>query len=428
MAISPIDSWVRAKLGGLSFDEYRLDSIKRTMDYAIENSSFYRKHFSKIEIRKIRSMDDIKKIPTMSQKDIEASPSSLVCLPQSEISRITTLNTSGTTGAPKRIYFSEEDLELTVEFFMHGMMTFTEKDDRVIILLPGKKYGSVGYLLNKALGNMGVFSLIHGVVNDNAECIEEIRKSNINCIVGIPVQVHELSYEAKRLGISSINKVLLSTDYISEPLVKNIEKNFCCSVYSHYGMTEMGFGGGVECSAFKGYHLRENDLYFEIIDFETGNPVEGGCLGEVAFTTLNRKGMPLIRYRTGDISRFLTGRCGCGSDMRRLDRIKGRRTGTVEIAEGLFLSLPELDDEIFKVKGVLNYKAELHKNDKGIALKLILKASEDFEGERRIFEELMADQKIETAVKSGFLTILPPSYMNFVEHSTGMIKRKLEIF
>jgi phenylacetate-CoA ligase len=91
-----------------------------------------------------------------------------------------------------------------------------------------------------------------------------------------------------------------------------------------YGMTEMVFGGAVQCEARSGYHMREADLYFEIVDPVRGHSVPDGEIGEIVFTTLTRIGMPLIRYRTGDLSRFIPEPCPCGSSLRRLDKIAGR--------------------------------------------------------------------------------------------------------
>jgi len=427
MTISPLHPWISSKLGGMTLDEYRLDCIRRTIDHAVLNSSFYRDHLGELKSDRIKSMADIAGIPTMSSSDIARNPAAMVCVSQSEISRIITLNTSGTTGNPKRIYFTEDDLELTVEFFMHGMRTLVDKEDRVLILMPGEKVGSVGSVLREALVRIGVFSEVHGVVSDVAGCLEDIKRLNINCLVGIPVQVLELSYEARRLGINSIDRVLLSADYVPDSLARNVEENLGCTVYSHYGMTEMGFGGGVECSALEGYHLRETDLYFEILDPESGLPVEDGLLGEVAFTTLNRRGMPLIRYRTGDISRFIEGSCGCGSNMRRLDKVRGRKSEFIELAPGLFLGLPELDEEIFSIKGVANYKVKLYKGKMVSALKLLLKVTPEFEGIDQVEERLRSNTKIRNAAFQGMLLILPAEQIDISECSTGMVKRKIDI-
>lgn len=427
MTISPLHPWINSRIGDMTLDEYRIACIKRTINHAKENSSFYREHLGCLEASDIRCMGDIVRIPTMSSSDIAQNPASLVCVSQSEISRIITLSTSGTTGSPKRLYFTADDLQHTVEFFMHGMRTLVGREDRVLILMPGDKFGSVGYVLKEALGRIGVFSEVHGVVNDIEACIEDVERLGINCLVGIPVQVLELSYEAQRRGINSIDRVLLSADYVPEALAEKVEGNLGCTVYSHYGMTEMGFGGGVECSAFEGYHLRESDLYFEVLDPDSGIPVEDGLLGEVAFTTLNRRGMPLIRYRTGDISRFIEGSCSCGSNLRRLDRVRGRVSEFTELAPGLFIGLPELDEEMFKIRGVANYKVKLYRGNMVNALKFIMKITPEFEGTDQVIKRLMENKKLRNAAFQGLLLLLPPELMDFRECSTGMVKRKIEI-
>ena len=115
-------------------------------------------------------------------------------------------------------------------------------------------------------------------------------------------------------------------------------------MFTHYGMTETGFGGGVECDALDGYHLREGDIFFEVVDHETGQPCPEGAIGEVVITTLTRQGMPLIRYMTGDISRILSQPCPCGSVLKRMDRVRGRWDGAVHLGSDIILTLSDMDD------------------------------------------------------------------------------------
>jgi acyl-coenzyme A synthetase/AMP-(fatty) acid ligase len=134
-------------------------------------------------------------------------------------------------------------------------------------------------------------------------------------------------------------------------------------VFEHYGMTEMGLGGGVDCEAHAGYHLREADLYVEIVDPLTGEPLPEGVRGEVVFTTLTRRGMPLVRYRTGDLSRFLPGPCPCGTVLRRLERVRGRLAGqTAEV------TMPELDEALFAVPGVVDFTVVASRDPSSLAI------------------------------------------------------------
>jgi phenylacetate-coenzyme A ligase PaaK-like adenylate-forming protein len=120
--------------------------------------------------------------------------------------------------------------------------------------------------------------------------------------------------------------ILLSAEYVSDENVRIIEEIWDCKVFEHYGMTEMGLGGAMACETRIGYHPREADLIFEIIDPESGAALPDGEYGEIVFTTLTREAMPLVRYRTGDFSRFIPEPCPCGSKLKRLDRVANRKS------------------------------------------------------------------------------------------------------
>ncbi|NTV64606.1 MAG: phenylacetate--CoA ligase family protein, partial [Oscillochloris sp.] len=136
------------------------------------------------------------------------------------------------------------------------------------------------------------------------------------------------------------------------------EEAWGCTAYNHYGMTEMGLGGGVECRARCGYHLREADLLFEIVDLASGAPLPDGEEGEIVFTTLTRAGMPLIRYRTGDAGHILAGPCPCGSRLRRLARVTHRLEGRHSLA-GATLTMADLDEALFPLPALVGFSATL---------------------------------------------------------------------
>ena len=134
-----------------------------------------------------------------------------------------------------------------------------------------------------------------------------------------------------------------------------------CDIFEHYGSTEMGLGGGVDCHAHAGYHLREADLHFEIVSPATGDRLDDGQLGEVVFTTLDRVGMPLIRYRTGDMARIMPGRCACGSPLRRMERVRNRVDSRVALGPEGSITIAELDEALFAIPGVNDFAAVLVK-------------------------------------------------------------------
>jgi phenylacetate-CoA ligase len=294
--------------------------------------------------------------------DVRENGLRFLCVSQGDIRRVVTLDTSGTTGSPKRLYFTADDQELTIDFFHVGMSTFTAPGDRVLILLPGERPGSVGDLLATALRRLGAEGIKHGPGHGVAQTLDVIAERAVNGLVGVPVQALALARYGESVGAPPPpvpQRVLLTTDHVPDAIVGTLERAWGCEVYNHYGMTEMGLGGGVECQARRGYHLREADLYFEIVDPATGDPVQDGKRGEVVFTTLTRRGMPLIRYRTGDVSRFVPGDCPCGTILKTLERVRGRISGSVEIGVACHMTMADLDEALFPIAGMLDFSATL---------------------------------------------------------------------
>jgi phenylacetate-coenzyme A ligase PaaK-like adenylate-forming protein len=322
-------------------------------------SPFYRKRLADCPPENLSSLEDLARFPFTTPEDIGENGLQFLCVSQSEIHRVVTLQTSGTTGEPKRLYFTRDDQELTVDFFHIGMSTLTEPGDRVLILLPFERPGSVGDLLATALQRLRARGIKHGPVRDVVQTLDVITNEQVNCLVGVPTQLLALARAPafRSNPVSTIKSVLFATDHAPDAIRKVLECTWDCQAYDHYGMTEMGLGGGVECQARRGYHLREADLYFEIVDPATGNPVEEGERGEVVFTTLTRRGMPLIRYRTGDISRFVPGRCPCGTILKTLERVKSRVRGYVDVGGGEYLTMADLDEALFPIEDLLNFSA-----------------------------------------------------------------------
>ena len=197
--------------------------------------------------------------------------------------------------------------------------------------------------------------MAYGLVQNFSHALEVMAKESIDVLVGIPVQVRALARHSG--GAAAPHSVLLSTDHVPDAIRRELQRIWGCEVYTHYGMTEMGFGGGVECQAKHGYHLREADLYVEIINPATGVQLKDGETGEVVFTTLTRRGMPLIRYRTGDLSRFLLEPCPCGTVLKTMECLKRRLEDRVELAPGRILTMTDLDEVLFRIGDLVDFSA-----------------------------------------------------------------------
>jgi len=430
--ITPLENWIKRKIGLQETDRltwqalshYQLRKLQETLVYARSQSPFYRMLFASMPHQPIQNLDDLLPLPFTTADDLCDQSLQFLCVSQSDVARVVTLQTW--EARPKRLYFTDEDLELTIDFFHHGMSGIVQPGQRVLILMPGERPGSVGDLLVRALSRMDVQGIVHGLVQDPEQTIQEIVEKRVDCVVGIPVQVLSLARhrDGARIPLGLIKSVLLSADYVPQAIVDELTQIWRCPVFEHYGMTEMGLGGGVQCSAHKGYHLREADFFFEIIDPDTGQPVRDGRTGEVVFTTLTRKAMPLIRYRTGDLARFIPEPCPCGTLLKRLDRIQGRLTGAVVLDKGRQLSIPDLDDVVFSVPGILDYQAEVYGKEgrAHLRLKVHVEAGASKEVGDAVSEALGRTRFLKKAVAEGSLVL---DTMVFVVLGAGTAKRKI---
>ena len=372
-----LDDWIEEKikvkdnLDRQNLESYQLNTLNNLITYAKQNSPFYRELYKNLD--KINSLDELDKIPIISDKDIIENGNKMICVSQSEISRIVTLNTSGTMGQYKRIFFTKEDQNLTVDFFIHGLSFLVEKNDTMMIMMPCERENSVGDLIKKALINMEVTPVLNGTLLSFEKTTDLMIKNNVNSIVGMPVEILALGrYIKERKLPIEIKSILLSADTVNDTFIDEIKNVYNCDVYNHFGMTETGLGGAVDCIYHEGMHIRENDLLVEIVNPRTKESLKEGESGEVLITTLSRKAMPLIRYATGDISSITTGNCSCKSILKRLNKIEYRINDRVYLGKNLYININMIDNILFKLKDLINYKIEIENNHNFYELNLQL--------------------------------------------------------
>jgi phenylacetate-coenzyme A ligase PaaK-like adenylate-forming protein len=415
MLLTPLEPWIKSKIGlreaepltRRALEAYQLGKLRETITHARQNSPFYKERLA--GYGEPESLRDLTRFPFTFPAQIREDDLRFLCVSQGEIERVVTLPSSGTTAPSKRLHFTNDDLELTIDFFHHGMSTLVEPGDRVLILMPGELPGSVGDLLVKGLSRMEVAGIVRWPVGEADDLLEFMVSRMITSLVGLPGHLlHVVRHpKAQLLPKGQIRSVLLSADYVPLAVVREVAKVWGCPVFNHYGMTEMGLGGGVDCRALAGYHLREADLYFEIVDPVDGRPVPIGETGEVVFTTLTRRGMPLIRYRTGDLARFMAEPCPCGTIMRCLGHVRGRIEAMVEIGDGLRLDSSDLSEALYAITGLLDYQAELMSDEGRDLLSLTLRLGNNDEAQAmdKVREALMEVPSIMGAVANGRLSL-----------------------
>jgi len=351
-----VDDWIAGKIGlgaGAkltrdALEAYQLSRLLHTLRYAAAHSAFYRERLSGFDfetdsravgkvgcaigtqVAGMRSLADLARISFTTPRDLAEEGVRMVCVPASQVDRIVTLPTSGTTGAPKRVWFTAADQELMVDYIHHGLPVMTGPGDVFIVLMPCARPGSVGDLVAAGVERIGSRAVRVGAIPQDGSRDEEVlaamRREGVT--TGLATAPTAARLARKSAGDKAIaanmRSVLLSAQFISDEDRDAVERIWDCKTFEHYGMTEMGLGGAMACGARVGYHPREADLLFEIIDPVTGDVLPDGEDGEVVFTTLTRTAMPLIRYRTGDLSRWLPDPCPCGSVLRRLGKIGDR--------------------------------------------------------------------------------------------------------
>uniref|UniRef100_I2PXS7 Coenzyme F390 synthetase n=1 Tax=Desulfovibrio sp. U5L TaxID=596152 RepID=I2PXS7_9BACT len=338
MRLSPVDAFVAAGLGAPeapptpeALAQWHVAALGQAVAHAAR-SPFYRDRLAGLSPDFPRTLADFASLPLTEQADLTEAHARFLTVSQDAVARMVTLSTSGTTGPPKRVAFTGADIEAIRRFFHVGIATLVEPGDTVLILMPGARPDSIGDLLCQTLPRLGARGILGDPTGDPVRLAADLRLHRPDVLVAAPSQIRRAIDDAGVCAAAgaTLRTILLSAEALPEGWKDLLAARFGAVVFDHYGATEMGYGGGVECEAFCGYHLRETELYFEVVDMATGAPLPDGHVGEVVFTTLAPRAMPFVRYRTGDAARMLSGPCPCGSLLRRLGPILGRIERTAD--------------------------------------------------------------------------------------------------
>lgn len=355
-----LDSW-NAALMGLAPDASRterqawqLERLRQVCERARELSRFYAHSLADIDTGRLAANGDLAGLPFTTAQDLYGDPQSFLCIPASQIARIATLQTSGSSGQRKRIFSSAADIERSVDFFDIGMRHIAEPGGHTLILMPGFSEHSIGRLLQRALERSGRTAVIGRTDWELGTLLDQAGKAD--CLVGIPGEIIWLCRRAAWLRPRS---VLLSADYVPRSVSTALEETWCTRVFCHYGLTETGYGAAVQCPYRGGQHIRDAELLVEIVDPGTGLPLPAGKSGEIVITTLQNEAMPLIRYCSGDMAALLDAPCPCGGVMPRLGRIDGRLGNIIALGGAQSLSIHRLDELLFSLPTVRSFAAGL---------------------------------------------------------------------
>jgi len=322
-----------------TLEELQLRRLNETLARLKARGGFYKDYPEKLE-----SLSDLQSLPFTTAQMLSQSPGNFLLTSQSEVSRVISGATSGTTGPAKRVFYTAQDTEHTVGFFAAGISEMLSAGEKCFIAFPFTGPFGLGDLIAKAVERLGGIPIKAGFGGAWGEVLALLKKTQPETYIGFPVTLLGL---VRLYGQDlSVKRALVSGDACPKGVMEELEKSLGSKLYPHYGSRECGLGGAVTCPAFEGMHLRENHIIPEIID-RSGKVLPDGEYGELVLTTIGADAMPLIRYRTGDYTRILPP-CPCGGVTKRLDTIS-RREG--------FISIEELDSRLFRISELVDYRA-----------------------------------------------------------------------
>jgi Coenzyme F390 synthetase len=308
----------------------QLQKLKEQAKYCYENSSFYRKKFDAVGLKPedIKTLSDITKIPFTVKNDLkECYPLGMVTTKPGEIVEIHA--SSGTTGNPIVGAYTKGDLEVWSELMARCMYTTGARPQDIFHVAYGYGLFTGGLGMHYGVQKLGarVVPASGGNTERQIKLMKDLNATVLACTPSFAVYLAETMVKE---GIDprkdlKLKRGIFGAEPWSNKIRERIEAETGLEAYDIYGLTELcGPGVSIECEEHSGLHVWEDHFIVETIDPDTGEPVPAGEEGELVFTTLTKKGMPMLRYRTRDISKLTTEVCKCGRTHTRMMRVTGR--------------------------------------------------------------------------------------------------------
>lgn len=347
--------------------QIQLQNLQEIVKHAYERVPFYRQRMDKRGRKPddIRALSDIRSLDFTVKTDLrDYYPYGMFAVPMEEVARIHA--SSGTTGKPVVAGYTRGDLDNWAECI--ARLAFAAGVRRQDIVQVSFGYGlfTGAFGLHQGIEKIG--AAIVPISSGNTERqIELMRDFGSTVLIATPSYAMYLAEMAEQKGYLKDIKLrygLFGSEASTEEMRAELEKRFNILATDNYGLTEvMGPGVSGECEHQCGMHINEDHFLCEIIDPDTGEPLAPGEQGEMVITTLTKKAMPMLRYRTRDITRIITEKCACGRTSYRMEKIKGRSDDMLIIrgvnvfpsqVEGVLSSLPGLSPHFLMVVGTKN--------------------------------------------------------------------------
>lgn len=351
----------------------QLAKLKKAVEYAYNNSKFYKNMFDRSGLKPsdIQTLEDIRKIPFTVKTDLRDNyPYGLNAVPMEDIARIHA--SSGTSGKPTVVTYTKNDLEMWSECMARliTMAGVTKKDIVQISFGYGLFTGALG--LHQGMEKVGA-TVIPASSGNTERQIMLLKDLGATVLVATPSYALYIAEMIEKMGLDindfKLRVGLFGSEASSVEMHNELERRLHVLSTDNYGLSEIiGPGVAGECIYKQGLHVNEDYFYIEILNPETFEPVPDGEYGELVITALSKEAMPILRYRTKDITRIIPGTCPCKRTMRRLDKFQGRTDDMLVIRgvnvfpsqiEGVLMDIPEVGSSYEIVVTRENYMDKL---------------------------------------------------------------------
>ena len=352
--------------------KYQEKKLAELLTYLQEHSKFYKELFAqhKIDIRQIKTLEDLTQIPVTTKDDLQKRTEDFLCVPKNKI--VDFITTSGTMGEPVTFAMTDSDLDrLAYNEYISFSCADTTPDDifQLMVTLDKRFLAGMAYFLGLRKLGAGIIRIGPGLQELQFESIQRFSPTGL---VTVPSFIPKLIDYAEKNGVdyknSSVKKAVCIGEAIRNPdftlntLGKRIADKWDIKLYSTYASTEMGTAF-TECEAGRGGHHHPEMIIVEFLD-ENDQPVKDDEPGEVTVTTLGVEGMPLLRFKTGDICYHHTEACSCGRTTMRLGPVIGRKQQMIKF-KGTTLYPPAIYDVLNEIEWIENYIVEVSTNQLG---------------------------------------------------------------
>ncbi|HOX00863.1 MAG TPA: phenylacetate--CoA ligase [Candidatus Paceibacterota bacterium] len=414
-------------LSRAELEQWQLRRLRSTVQHVARHVPFYQQKCAErgLGARAILSLKDIRRLPFTTREDLRATyPFGLLAVDRADVIRLHT--SSGTTGKPKAMFFSKKDVAGAADLIARCLvMTGVGRGD---VLQNMMTYGlfTGALVMHYGAEKVGLMVIPAGPGNSERQCLlmQDFRTTVFHTT---PSYALYLAQFLKERGIDprrdlSLRKAYIGAEPYSDETRRKIESALGVKVYNSYGLSEMnGPGVAFECEHQQGMHLWEDHFLIEIVDPATGNPVPDGEEGEMVLTTLRREAMPILRYRTRDITSVIRTPCPCGRTHRRIRRITGRADDML-IVRGVNLYPQQIERVLMSLPAV-GHSYQIHLEGLDELIVKVELADASFDGrvehlvnlQREIVERLRADLLVKPRVE-----LLPPGSLPVSE---GKAKR-----